>query len=916
MTDYLAEFEQYGSDTAFVTSRGYRRERVSYRDVAESASQFGRELASRDIGKGQRVVIWGQNSAEWVMAFLGSIQCGVVPVPIDAFASTDVAANVVREVSPALLVCAERLARAFNSDCAGGGSGFDSRLSTDKPDPAACAGTGRTVLGVPVIELESLRETVSRHPRKLRSTAAISASDPLEIIFTSGATSKPRGVVITHGNIASNLAPFKPEIRKYLKYERFVHPIGFLNLVPLSHVFGQFMGVFIPPLLGGTVHFLGTLSPSEILKTIRRERISVLVTVPRLVESLAEKVNRNLEALEPTLKFSESFDAAARETFFRRWWRFRRLHLRLGWKFWVLVCGGAALDPETETFWSRLGFVVAQGYGLTETASLISLNHPFDAQQGSIGKLLPGEDLKLDEHGEILVRGANVAAAYWCSNQLEPVLSKDRWFHTGDIGEIDSSGRLYFKGRRKRVIVTPEGMNVFPEDLEAALRRQPEVKACVVTGLERDGNSVPHAALILRGPGASAAAAIRRANAGLESYQQIRHWMIWPEEDFPRTATLKPRLAEIEEKIRQMMQSGDASCDGSNGNATSADPERLSSTIAALIESVTGRRVPADSDAGRDSDLNLTSIERVEVLSSIEERYQVELDETEFTAATTLGDLERLVGARTAEPGSANADGPSLAAARIHSSEAGVLRTNAPHGRNSPAATTFPRWAQTRLMNALRIGLYYLFVWPARTLLGMPRIEGRDHLRGVRGPVLVVANHVFMIDVGYVLAALPWRFRHRLTVAMDGKLLESFHRPPAETGFARRIIARSKYFLLTTIFNVFPLPPTAAFRSSFAYAGESVDRGYSVLVFPEGVRTTTGEIGPFRTGIGILAGNLNIPVVPMRLTGLYPFKGRHIAPPLAIRVRVGPPITFPPGSDATIITKELERRVAGLGASG
>ncbi|MGH9433006.1 MAG: AMP-binding protein, partial [Terriglobia bacterium] len=781
VTDYLAEFARHGAGTAFVTRRGYRNERVSYLEIAEAASQFGHELAARKIGKGERVVLWGGNSAEWVMAFLGSIQRGAVPVPLDAFVTPDVAASVIRDVSPALLVCSSRFARLSGGPITVNEKPVASHLTADPPNAAGSLHGGNVILGVPVIELERLREAISRHPRTRQSVPALWPSDPLEIIFTSGATSEPRGVVITHGNIQSNLAPFEPEIQKYLKYERFFHPIGFLNLVPLSHVFGQFMGIFVPPLLGGTVHFLGPLNLSEILHTIRHERISVLVTVPRLVESLRNKIERDVEAAGPVPKFRESFEAASSEPFFRRWWRFRRLHLRLGWKFWALVCGGAALDRETETFWSRLGFVVAQGYGLTETASLISVNHPFDPHQGSIGKVMPGQEIKLDEHGEILVRGQNIAAAYWRRNQLEPVLGQDGWFHTGDVGEIDSNGQLYFKGRRKRVIVTPEGMNVFPEDLEAALRRQPEVKECVVAGLDREGNSVPCAALILRGAGADPAAAVKRANLRLAPYQQIRHWILWPDEDFPRTATLKPRLGEIEARVRSEAGSPDGCLDPSEGAGASAGSQRASPIIVALIERVTGRKVSASRDAGLATDLNLSSVDRMEILSAIEDRYQVELDDAQFTAATTLADLERLIQAGASESEVSNADAGTIPAESSHT-ESGLPVSNILDTGKSPAGVTFPRWTQTWPVNGFRALLYYLLVWPATMLLGKPRITGREHLRGLQGPVLVVANHVFMIDVGYVLAALPWRFRHRLTVAMDGELIESFHRPPARFG--------------------------------------------------------------------------------------------------------------------------------------
>src|SRR5208282_3203400 len=293
------------------------------------------------------------------------------------------------------------------------------------------------------------------------------------------------------------------EVKKYLKYERLVHPIRFLNLLPLSHVFGQFLGIFLPPLLGGTVVFENTFNPTEIMVTIRRERVSVLVAVPRMIESLKQKIERDLKddahASDGGDDFAARYAAAASQHFLRRWWTFRDLRRQFGWKFWAMISGGAALERETEEFWHRLGYAVVQGYGLTETTSLISLNHPFHTSRGSIGKVLPGREIKLAEDGEILVRGSGVASGYWNGRELQPVVREadEGWYRTGDLGALDEQGNLFFKGRKKEVIVTPAGMNIYPEDLEAALRQQKEIRDCVVVGLERGGNAEPCAVLIL-----------------------------------------------------------------------------------------------------------------------------------------------------------------------------------------------------------------------------------------------------------------------------------------------------------------------------------------------------------------------------------------------------------------------------------
>ena len=353
---------------------------------------------------------------------------------------------------------------------------------------------------LPTLTLEDLSDVLAPRSSLPYPTTQFDPTDILEIVFTSGTTAEPKGVVISHGNVLANLAPLEAEIRKYLKYERFVHPVRFLNLLPLSHVFGQFLGMFLPPLLGGTVVFQETLKPSDVIRTIHRERVSVLVTVPRVLQSLKEKIERDLSDDHRLEQFQTAFRASQGKHFLHRWWIFRHIRRQFGWKFWAFISGGAALDRTTEEFWDRLGYAVIQGYGLTETTSLISVNHPFRLGKGSIGKVLNGREVKLAEDGEILVRGGGVAAGYWDGDALQPVGDEQGWYRTGDVGELDAAGNLYFKGRKKEVIVTPAGMNVYPGDLEAALRRQPGVKDALVVALPRDGNA-EHARVLILKPG-------------------------------------------------------------------------------------------------------------------------------------------------------------------------------------------------------------------------------------------------------------------------------------------------------------------------------------------------------------------------------------------------------------------------------
>src|SRR5688572_27973219 len=481
LLSYLDDFARRGRETVFVDHRGLRTVRWSYERLAAEAHGFATELSERGILHGDRVLLSGENSPEWAMAFWGCCLMGAVVVPLDKGSTDDFARSVAQQTQARLLIS-------------------DQRLS----------------LKVPKIPLQP----TSRQHATYAASSPITEDTIVEIIYTSGTTSEPKGVVLTHRNIVANLLPLEREIEKYIKWERFFHPIRFLNLVPLSHVFGQFMGLFLPQLLGGEVHFQKSLNPSKIVRAIKRNRISVIVIVPSVFDALREWVERDYAARGQTEQLHEQLTAMEGKNFLRQWWTFRRLHRRFGWKFWAFVSGGAKLDEQTEIFWRRLGFAVLQGYGMTETAALISVNHPFKMSHGSIGKLMPSYEVKLDEGGEIIVRGASVSPGYWTAEGgVES--PADGWLHTGDIGQMDASGNLFFKGRQKDVIVTASGLNIYPEDLEAALNAQPEVRGSCVIAVESRRGSEPLAVIIPRDRSASVEAAIERANAQLAEHQKI-----------------------------------------------------------------------------------------------------------------------------------------------------------------------------------------------------------------------------------------------------------------------------------------------------------------------------------------------------------------------------------------------------------
>ena len=520
LASLLKDFERLGEEPAVVVRRGLRIERTSYGELARLAGRYARELQSRGITKGQRAVIWGASGSEWIGSFFGCMLRGVVPVPLDIAGSPDFIRRVIAEVSPELVTGSQERLRAL-----------DSR--------------------VPQIAFENFGTALPREPL-LEPVANLHEDDTLQIIFTSGTTGEPKGVVHTHHNVLASLRPIEHEMQKYLKFERVFHPLRILNTLPLSHVFGQFMGIWIPPLLGAVVHFDSRLIGRDLASVIHGERISVLAAVPRVVEMIGSHLTERFPDLPARLKEAEGHSAR------RRWWIFRDVHRALGWKFWALVVGGATLAAEVEHFWTILGFVVVQGYGMTETAALVSLNHPFHPARGTLGQVLPGRAVRLSAEGEILVKGETVSGATWAGGAMLP--RESEWLATGDLGEMDSAGALSFRGRKKDVIVTASGLNIYPEDLEAALLRQPQVRAAaIIEGLGPRGPH-PRAVLVMRGTGDDAAETVRATNQELAEFQQIRHWTIWPEPDLPRTSTGKVLRREIAAALAMTIGGSEPEC--------------------------------------------------------------------------------------------------------------------------------------------------------------------------------------------------------------------------------------------------------------------------------------------------------------------------------------------------------------------
>ncbi len=779
---------------------------VTYAEAARASLGFAEYLRNAGILRGDRVVFWGENRPEWVVALWACLLEGVVVTPIDFRSSSAVVERVAGIVEASALLMG--------------------------PGLTAPAG-----LRCPVWPMRLVLEV----PRAAHAPAPAAADDLAEILFTSGATGEPKGVTITHRNILANLKPIDEGVEKYRKYMGPFQPIRFLNLLPLSHMFGQSMAALIPPLIAGEVLFTSGYGPRDIVHLIHRRRISVLVCVPQMLELLRYEIER---------RFPESKEPRKSPKWYRSWWQYRRVHARLGFKFWAFVVGAAPLDPELEEFWRKLGFVVIQGYGLTETAPVATLNHPFETKKGSVGKAIGGVEIRIAPDGEVLLRGENVTPGYYGQTDAGipdgGILDSEGWLHTGDLGELDAERRLKILGRKKEVIIGGSGLNVYPEDVERALNATGGVRESAVVAAKTASGELVHAVLVLE-PDVDGNAVAEAANAKLEAHQKIRGVSVWPAASLPRTpGTNKLKRTEVAAWV--------------NGGGA---PKTVD-----VLEKYAGTNL-------RD----LSSLDRIQLLMELEKATGTRIDEGRLATARTVAELT--------EPHSAPAPEPDF---------------------------DFPEWNRSGPAQLLRRIALPLLILPLTRLFAWIKIEGRENLRGLDGPVIFAANHQSHFDVPSIYWAMPPKWRYHAAPAMSKEFFDA-HFHPERHSLWERFTTSLSYFLASLVFNAFPLPQReSGARDALRYAGQLASDGYSILIFPEGVRTDRGEIRRFQPGVGMLASRLGIPVVPVRLEGLDRVlhkSARYMATPGRARVRFGAPLILD-GDDYAALAQRVEDAVSAL----
>ncbi len=500
--------EQFGTQVALIEPIGDDAfSTLTYQAFQERIHGFAGFLQRQRVTKGMQLMIWSGSRIDWLVAYFAALQLGMVVVPLDVNSREDFIERIMAQTDIKFIVTTRKQYQTLR----------------------------RTSL--PFIDIDAL-------PMEELDQAAlpeITEHDLAQIVFTSGTTGTPKGVMLSHNNIASNaLAALK--VVPIHRQDRA------LSILPLSHMFELTIEIAII-CKGASLVYARSLVPETLLKLFVSQRITCMVLVPQALQLFMHSIEREVRRQGRERQWALLHRIAAWLPFPLRRYLFLPVHRRFGGHFRFFVSGGAYLPPELARRWEEMGFRVMQGYGTTECSPVVSVNRPHEHHFDSVGKPLPGVSVRIAEDGEILVRGPNVALGYWKNAKATEEAFKDGWYHTGDLGYFDRHGDLHIKGRKKNMIVLPNGFNVYAEDVENVLATIEGVKSAVVLGLPtKDQGQEVHAVLILQDP-ARARTVVQQANRQLAPHQQIRSFTVWPDEDFPRTHTLKVKKPEVQERL-------------------------------------------------------------------------------------------------------------------------------------------------------------------------------------------------------------------------------------------------------------------------------------------------------------------------------------------------------------------------------
>ena len=777
----------------------------TYRELSSAVQCAAARLDELGLAFGDHLLIWGKNSPEWVAWLLACFWRGVVAVPIDDDLSEAYLRSVAAVTAPKLLLC----------------DAHHSAASVDLP-------------------VRLLTNLGPAPQRPIAAEGRVTAMHPAAVIFTSGTMSTPRGVSLSHGNIVAQLARFR-RFRWLLR----LFPVRMLGIAPLSHVQGLIVDVCIPLSLGICVLYVQDVNAAHLMRTIRTYRVHLLATVPRVLQVLTRAV-KGLPARDGRRRLGAL--ALLRPWAYRRHVLFGELNHLFGANFLVIVVGGARLAEDDERFWRDAGKIVIQGYGMTETAAIATVTNPYFRPLGSIGKLPQDGSIRVDQDGELMIRGDTVAAEIIVANGRSAT-AQHGYLKTGDLVRVGKGGHLFFLGRKDDLIVTSEGFNVFAAEVERELALHPAVRDSVVCGTDLNGHRVVHAVLLLE-PGAAAEAIVQSTNTRLERHQTIRSWSVWPGPDLPRGALLKVRRGEVIASLSAPVSAA----------ARSETPDEIPQSLSRAIALLDADASAGDEQLDFSRDLGLSSLDMVEFVTLLERRHGVVLDHLALAENMTVASVRRELSSPVAR------------------SESRAALQSASFG-SGPVA------------RGLQLVLRPVLSWLLFRSRHRVAFIGREHLSNLQAPfVIAAAPHRHWLDVFAVSEALPDRLRRRLLSITN----YDFRSPRAgaswRTLWQSFVVAIARHLIAFGLFPVTFLPHRGNTRQGLFELASLMDRGFVPLSFPKGFHFGAMDATRHDAGTTGLSADFRMPVVPIWIAGNDQFNDRRRFTRSKVTVIIGEPV--------------------------
>ncbi len=852
LSHLVATFAARGKHTAIVTFHPEGVDELSYAELGERIAHVAHGLRARGVARGERVALWAANSPDWITAYLGIVAAGAVAVPLDHQSTTDTIAAAIAHAEVQILITTT--ARSLELQPL-------TRLPADN-----------------FVQLDGNgpRDWPALRAAPLGAELPVAQSHEVaSLLFTSGTTGTPKAVPLTHANLAANVI-------EIVAAQLIAPTARVLVPLPLHHTYPFTVGLLLPLATGATVILPAGISGPEISRATNTAHATALLAVPRLCtalwDSVASAVQARGRAARTTFRLLLAISIAVRRLtgLHMGRWLFRSLHARLGSSLTLIGCGGAKLPAELTFNLEGLGWTVLTGYGLTETSPVLTFNSPAHSRLGSEGRPLRGVDLRIaapaagESHGEIEAHGPSVFRGYWHNDAATTTaFTADGWFKTGDLGQFDSGGYLYVVGRNKELIVLPDGKKLFPEPVEKLYAASPLIHELGI--FEHAG--VLAALVVLeeqtvRERGAMRAAALLREEientaARLPPYQRIRSYRV-TREALPRTQLGKLKRHLLPALFDETAHATHApTAEPSAADRALLERERPAKAWVWLREHYPDRKLTLDTSP--QLDLQIDSLEWVTLTIEIERRFGVTLTGDALSRILTVRDLLR---------------------------EIDTVSTSTPQ-----AAVSVPSFAPPgpllRAFGSLVLASVRLFV---RTGWGV-QVEGAEQLPP-SGPLLFTPNHTSYLDAGVMIAALPWRQLERTYWAGWAGIMYS--------SAVRRLISRSA--------RVFPVDPDRDPTAAMRTAHDLLQRGHSVVWFPEGWRSPTGELQSFQTGVGVLLQGGAVTAIPTAIHGAFAAWPRHERWPrfTPVRVTFGAPKRFTAGESPDDIRASLERAVREL----